>query len=103
MDLLPGLGYVFPKSTFVSKRYWYFLTNCSYNYLKGSGECVFHEKIGDNGGENVLWILNYFKIKFRDACMILRVLILKTKKLSDFLRWGSKLFYSIMADRKKKF
>ena len=33
----------------------------------------------------------------------LNILLLKTKKFSDFLRWGSRLFHSIMVDGKKEF
>lgn len=35
--------------------------------------------------------------------MSLRILVLKTKKLSDFLTQWSKLFHSIMVDREKEF
>ena len=34
--------------------------------------------------------------------MNLRSLLLKTRKLSDFLRWRSKLFHSVMVDGKKE-
>ena len=35
--------------------------------------------------------------------MKLKILLLKTENFSDFLRQGSKLFHSIMVDRKKEF
>ena len=35
--------------------------------------------------------------------MNLRILLLETKKFSDFLRWGSKLFHSIVIDGKREF
>ena len=35
--------------------------------------------------------------------MNLRIFFFKTKKFSDFLRWGSRLFHSIMVDGKKVF
>ena len=34
--------------------------------------------------------------------MNLSIFLLKTKKLSDFLRWGCRLFHSIMFDGKKR-
>ena len=41
--------------------------------------------------------------EFGDGRMNLWILLLKTKKLSDFLRWGSKLFNSVMVAGKKVF
>ena len=35
--------------------------------------------------------------------MNLKILLLKIEKFSDFLRWGSRLFHSVMFDRKKEF
>ena len=35
--------------------------------------------------------------------MNLRILLLETKKFSDFLRWGFKLFHSIVIDGKREF
>ena len=41
--------------------------------------------------------------KFEDGRMNLRILLLKTEKFSDFLRWGSKLFHAIMGHGKNVF
>ena len=46
----------------------------------------------------MLWKL---KPEFKDGCIKLRKLRLKTEKLSDFRRQGSKLFDSIMVDGNK--
>ena len=47
--------------------------------------------------------LGLWQLDFGDGRMNLRILLLKTKKLSDFLRWGSRLFHSIIPDGKKEF
>ena len=41
--------------------------------------------------------------EFEDGRMNLRILVLKTEKLPDFLKRGSKLFHSVMVDVKTEF
>ena len=41
--------------------------------------------------------------KLEDGRINLIILVLKTKKLSKYLRQGSKLFHPIMVDRRKGF
>ena len=40
--------------------------------------------------------------EFKAGCMNLRILVLKTEKMFDFLKRGSKLFHSTIVDGKKK-
>ena len=70
------------------------LNFCSFKWLKPSLILVIRQiPLG-------LWQL---QTEFGDGRRSLRILLLKPEKSSDFLRWGSRLFHSVMVDEKKKF